>query len=95
MTDAQRPEYTWYYEKSRSWGHCIRVKGDLFKNLIGGYEDRYVAFKLHTEAEARRIVACVNACAGIDIRTLEFLTKPGDLEDYFRENFLTAEGYLP
>lgn len=56
--------------------------------LVGPHDGDGIVYqpvvKLHSEANARRIVACVNACAGIPTENLESVLDLGDtLSDRF------------
>ena len=56
--------------------------------LRGDYQDWWV-----TKADARRIVACVNACKGIATETLETL-EDKTLNELFKRNCGEYQGYV-
>lgn len=64
--------------------YIVEVRRDGYKSLIAGsgFEPAIKHGGTHA-ANARRIVACVNACAGLSTEQLEAMTNAGTLADAY------------
>ena len=67
----------WFYTGSDIWNLVPDNNGEATQNLIANA----------SENDARRIVACVNACAGIETETIESV----DSDNAFRS--LCSQGF--
>jgi len=79
MSEQKHTQEPWQIEQSED--------SDYLR--IGRIDERgimpFVICSLHDEANARRIVACVNACAGAEESTLSVINAMGGLGEFWKD----------
>ena len=78
---SEHTKEPWSYRKTgQHWNNESLINIEI---NYGDHEE-CIADTVYTEADARRIIACVNACAGLDTELLENIVLTGDtLKDRF------------